>query len=86
MKNNGMKILLVGLLLFYFIGAVSASDNMAKLMDIDDLGDFDDDSLSVSDSEIMEDIDDGILFDGSDSEIAEEEEKPSEIYINNSRE
>lgn len=86
MKNNVMKILLVGILLFCFIGAVSASDNMAELMDSDDLGDFDDDSLGVSDSEIMENIDDGILFDDSGSEIADDDEKPSEIYINNSRE
>ena len=86
MKNNRMKILLVGLLLFCFIGTVSASDNMAELMYSDDLGDFDDDSLGVSDSEIMENIDDDILFDDSDSEIAEDDEKPSEIYINNSKE
>lgn len=84
MKKNGIKILLVGLLLFCFIGAVSASDNMTELMDSDDLGDFNDDSLSVSDCEIMENIDDNILSD--DSEIAEDDEKPSEIYINNSRE
>ena len=84
MKNNGIKILLVGLLLFCFIGAVSASDNMAELMDSDDLGDFHDDSLSVSDSEIMENIDDNILSD--DSEIAEDGEKPSDIYVNNSKE
>ncbi len=86
MKNELLKIILVGLLLFCFIGAVSASDNMAELMDSDDLGDFEEDSLGVSDSEIMENIDNGILFDGSDSEIAEDDEKPSEIYINNSRE
>ncbi|WP_295618121.1 Ig-like domain-containing protein [uncultured Methanobrevibacter sp.] len=86
MKNNGMKILLVGLLLFCFIGTVSASDNMAELMYSDDLGDFDDDSLGIRDSEIMENIDDDILFDDSDSEIAEDDEKPSEIYINNSKE
>ena len=86
MKNELLKIILVGLFLFCFIGAVSASDNMAELMDIDDLGDFDDDSLGIRDSEIMENIDDDILFDDSDSEIAEDDEKPSEIYINNSKE
>ena len=86
MKNELLKIILVGLLLFCFIGAVSASDNMAELMDSDDLGDFEEDSLGVSDSEIMENVNDDILFDDSDSEIAEDEEKPSEIYINNSRE
>ena len=83
MKNNGIKILLVCLLLFCFIGTVSASD-MAELMDSEDIDDFNDDSLSVSDCEIMENIDDNILSD--DSEIAEDDEKPSEIYINNSRE
>lgn len=79
-----MKILLVGLLLFCFIGTVSASDNMTELMDSEDIDDFNDDSLSVSDCEIMENIDDNILSD--DSEIAEDDEKPSEIYINNTRE
>ena len=70
MRNEFFKILLVGLVLFCLIGAVSASESMIEhqLMDDDNLEDVDD-SLSVSDCELIGD-----------------DEKHKDIYVNSSKE
>ena len=61
MKDKVMNILLIGLLLFCLMGVAYASDlNEAQLMGEDNFGNLNgDDSLSLSDSDIMDDsIDD----------------------------
>ena len=61
MKDKVMNILLIGLLLFCLMGVAYASDlSEAQLMGEDNFGNLNgDDSLSLSDSDIMDDsIDD----------------------------
>ena len=58
MRNEFFRILLVGLVLFCLIGSVSASENMTEtqLMDEENAGYLnDDESLSVSDYELVKD-------------------------------
>ena len=80
--RNEFRILLIGLVLFCLIGAVSASENMTEtqLMDGDNLEDVDD-SLSVSDSEVVDDS-----LSGTDSELVKDGEKHTDMYVNCSKE
>lgn len=88
MKNEVLRILLVGLLLFCLIGVVSASENITEtqLTTGDNIGGSYEDSSIVSDSVIMEDPNEEDSWTVSDSESFNEDEKPSDMYVNCSKE
>ena len=87
MRNGFFRILLVGLVLFCLIGAVSASENMTEnqLMDGDNLEDVDD-SLSISDSEVVDDFDGDDSLSVSDFQLVKDDEKHMDMYVNCSKE
>ena len=76
MRNEFFKILLVGLVLFCLIGAVSASESMIEhqLMDDDNLEDVDD-SLSVSDFDLINGFDEDDSLSVSDCELIRDDDK-----------
>ena len=83
------NILLVGLVLFCLIGAVSASENMteSQLMDDENLGCLnEDDSLGVNACELINGFDEDDSLGVSDCELMGDDEKHTDMYVNCSKE